>query len=210
MSQAKAFASLGVVDSKHIEPVSAWIWRARKVASTSDYTPSMSRSTIKVETDPILADFFGTFLFPTMPLTLFFFFLSNWTTYALLGQSLSHKTATAGVPSQSSEVVTERRPWGMVVRRREKKGGGRMSLLWKTKGMNKELNLWKNKGSNRPQRVPVEKKVHQCSHQWTGAPTDGQGAPVKKKAGIRWKEPASHRTPASHERCEREKEDSQF
>ena len=39
-----------------------------------------------------------------------------------------------------------------------------------------------------------------------GAPTDdGQGAPVKKKAGIRWKEPASRTTPASHERCEREK-----
>jgi hypothetical protein len=37
-----------------------------------------------------------------------------------------------------------------------------------------------NKGSNRPQRVPFEKKVHQCSHQWTGAPTDGQGAPEKK------------------------------
>jgi flagellar biosynthesis/type III secretory pathway ATPase len=63
----------------------------------------------------------------------------------------------------------------------------------------------KNKGSNRPQRVPFEKKVHQCSHQWTGAPMDGQGAPVKKKAGIRWKEPASRRTPASQERCEREK-----
>jgi hypothetical protein len=43
----------------------------------------------------------------------------------------------------------------------------------------------KNKGSNRPQRVPFEKKVHQCSHQWTGAPMDGQGA--------------------SQERCEREK-----
>ena len=71
--------------------------------------------------------------------------------------------------------------------------------------MKKEWNLWKNKGSNRPQRVPFEKKVHQCSHQWTGAPTDGQGAPVKKKAGIRWKEPASRTTPASHERCEREK-----
>jgi hypothetical protein len=41
---------------------------------------------------------------------------------------------------------------------------------------------------------------------------DGQGAPVKKKPGIRWKEPASRRTPASHERCEtgtgRKKEDS--
>jgi hypothetical protein len=65
---------------------------------------------------------------------------------------------------------------------------------------------------NRRQRVPFEKKVHQCPHQWTGAPTDGQGAPLKKKAGIRWKEPASRRTPASHERCERgkgrKKEDS--
>jgi hypothetical protein len=71
--------------------------------------------------------------------------------------------------------------------------------------MEKEWNLWKNKGSNRPQRVPFERKVHQCSHQWTGAPTDGQGAPVKNKAGIRWKEPASRTTPASHERCEREK-----
>jgi hypothetical protein len=88
-----------------------------------------------------------------------------------------------------------------------------MPLLWKTKGMEKEWNLWKNKGSNRPQRVPFEKKVHQCSHQWIGAPTDGQEAPVKKKAGIRWKEPASRRMPSSpHERCERgkgrKKEDS--
>jgi hypothetical protein len=59
--------------------------------------------------------------------------------------------------------------------------------------------------TDRKGRVPFEKKVRQCSQQWTGAPTDGQGAPVKKKAGIRWKEPASRRTPASHERCEREK-----
>ncbi len=60
--------------------------------------------------------------------------------------------------------------------------------------------------------MPMEKKVHQCSHQWTGAPTDGQGAPRKKKVGIGRIEPASRRTPASHERCERErgrnKEDS--
>jgi hypothetical protein len=57
------------------------------------------------------------------------------------------------------------------------------ATIVKTKGMEKEWNLWKNKGSNRPQRVPFEKKVHQCSHQWTGAPTDGQGGPVKKKGG---------------------------
>ena len=36
-----------------------------------------------------------------------------------------------------------------------------------------------------------------------GAATDGQGAPVEKKAGIGWKEPASRRTPASHVRCEK-------
>jgi hypothetical protein len=47
--------------------------------------------------------------------------------------------------------------------------------------------------------------VKKKGHQWTGAPTDGQGATVKKKAGIRLKEPASRKTPASHERCEREK-----
>jgi hypothetical protein len=197
MSQAKALASLGVVDSKHNEPVSAWIWRARKVASTSDNTPSMSRSTIKVETDPTLADFFGTFLFPTMTLTLFFFFLSDWTTHALLlRQSLSHKTATVGAPTKSSEVVTQWLPWGMVIRRRERKGGGRVQLLWK-KGWNEREHLWK-RCSNRPQRgtrwkkgAPMLPPMDRGSNVWPGSTcekkwqeSDGKSRPVIRRQQV--------------------------
>jgi hypothetical protein len=47
--------------------------------------------------------------------------------------------------------------------------------------------------------------MDRCSNGWPGSTCE-------KKAGIRWKEPASRRTPASHERCERgkgrKKEDS--
>jgi hypothetical protein len=52
---------------------------------------------------------------------------------------------------------------------------------------------------------PLKKRCTNAATDGQGAPTDGQGAPMKKMAGIRWKEPASRRTPASHERCEREK-----
>jgi hypothetical protein len=78
----------------------------------------------------------------------------------------------------------------MVVRRKEKKGGGQVILLWKKKN--------EKEWSNRPTA-----KVIQGSNQWPGAPKDGQGAPVKKGAGISWKKPASRTTPASHVGCEK-------
>jgi hypothetical protein len=84
-----------------------------------------------------------------MTLTLFFFLLSNGTTHALLGQSLSHKTVTVGEPTQSSDVVTEWLPYGMVVRMKEKK---------------------EKDGCNHREK----KEEKKCSKRCSNAPTNGQ------------------------------------
>jgi hypothetical protein len=46
--------------------------------------------------------------------------------------------------------------------------------------------------------APMVPPVDRCSNEWPGSA-------YEKKAGIRQKEPASRRTQASHERCERER-----
>jgi hypothetical protein len=74
----------------------------------------------------------------------------------------------------------------MVVRRREKIGGGGPVQLFGKKKLKSE-------------GAPVKNMLQ------PGAPTDGYGSQMENSAGIGEKEPASGIAPASHERWERKK-----